>query len=343
MTNKIVKFFKISLIGATLLALSPVVGYAQYYNYNYNNYNYTPLNVTTTNATNITSGSAIFNGLVNGNNLYNTYNITTWFEYGTNSNFGYSTLKIHSNSGYANYSANVANLSADTIYYFRAVAQGPQGVVYGSTNSFRTNFASIINTNTENNNSLNPTIVTNPATSVSARSANLNSLIINSVDNPATTWFEWGTIPTLGNITPMIALGTLPAAKHINTITGLAPATTYYFRAVVQNSSSRINGATLSFVTNNVVSQSNTVEKTTENTTATSTSEKNQESVTNTSVLESIGSALGAGVIGAGSFFPVSILGWLFLIILILVLIIIAKHLHHNLSNKKINEDKSGH
>ncbi len=332
MLNKIIKLSKIILTGAIIFAVSPVFSYAQYY---YDNSNYSPLTVTTTNATNITSSSVTLNGLVNGNNLYNTYNLNTWFEYGTNTNFGYSTIQSNSNSGYANYSSNVSNLNSNTVYYFRAVAQNPQGVVYGSANSFKTNFSSVINTNTENNNFLNPNVTTNPATSVLSRSVKLNSFIINSINNPLTTWFEWGTIPTLGNMTPMVALGTLPSAKHINTITELAPATTYYFRAVVQNSFSRINGATLSFTTDNAVSQSNavnTVEKTEDSTAKTN---KDKENITNASILESVGSALGANLIGAGSFFPVNIFGWLLLIILILVLITLSQYLYRDLLGKK--------
>lgn len=321
-------------MGTTLLACSPIVSYAQYYygyNSNYYGYNYTPLYITTTNATNITSAGVTLNGLVNGNNLYSTYNVETWFEYGVNTNFGYSTAHINSNSGYAVFSSNVANLSSNTIYYFRAVGQSPQGIVYGSTNSFRTNFGNVVNTNnTETVNVTNPSIVTNPATSVGSTSAKLNSLITNSVDNPGTTWFEWGTVPTLGNTTTIIPLGTLASAKHINTITGLDPGTTYYFRAVLQNSSSKINGVTLSFTTNRAATiQSNTIEKTDD-------TNMGKEKVTNTSVIEPVGSALGASVIGSsGSFLPINIIGWLILIDLILFLILLTKHLHRNLSGKK--------
>ena len=185
MFNKIINLFGIILLGTMLFAYSPAPSYAQYSQantcgntYTYVN-NYNPLCVTTNNATNITSSSATLNGLVNRNNLYNTYNLNTWFEYGTNTNFGFATVKSISNFGYANYTANVSGLSANTIYYFRAVAQNPQGIVYGNTNSFRTSFTSAINVSAKNDYSLIPTIVTNPATSVSSRSAQLNSLITN--------------------------------------------------------------------------------------------------------------------------------------------------------------------
>ncbi len=292
---------------------SPI--YAQYYSYNANNYS--QFYITTTNATNITSSSAILNGLVNGNNLYNTYNITTWFEYGTNSNFGSSTLQNFSNSGYANFSSSVAGLSANTVYYFRAVAQNPQGIIYGSVNSFRTNFQNIINNN--NNTSSALTAITMPA-SVSSGGAQLNSFILNQMDDSANAWFEWGTTLNLGNITTPVSTGTLASVKHINTLTGLAPATTYYFRAVAQNSSLRNNGSVLSFTTNGNMSQNTANQK------ITNTPVLTEENITdNTDFIRPVKSALEANVFGSSSFFPINILGWLILFILIFVLILLTK------------------
>jgi len=332
-------------MGTALFACSPALSYAQYsqVNTSYGMYtyvnNYSQLYITTTNATSITDTSATLNGLVNGNTLYSTYNISTWFEYGTSVSLGYSTLQNSSNSGYADYAINVSGLSAGTVYYFRAVAQTPQGVIYGSINSFRTNLTNIINTydNYGNTVPLTPAIITNPATSVGSRSAKFNSLIMNSVDNPSTTWFEWGPTPNLGDITPIVSIGLLSSAKHINTITGLAPGTTYYFRAGLESSSMKIYGTTLSFTTNKETVQSgNTSDKNTNNT-----------AVTNTSVIQPVaGSAtsagLGASIIGSGFFFPVGILGWLVLIILILVLILLVKHLYRKFSDNK-SEQKQEH
>ena len=254
MLNEIIKLIRIILLAVAFFVFSPVPTNAQYYNYGYgNNYYYTPVSITTTNANNITSTSATINGLVNGSNLYSTYNIETWFQYGTSTNFEYSTVHNNSNSGYANFTSNVANLTPNTIYYFRAVAQNPQGIIYGSTNSFRTNFPVVVNAENSNVFSTVPAINTNPATAVSNRSAKLNSLLMSIPDNTA-TWFEWGTNPNLGYTTPAISLGSLSSAKHINTITGLVPGTVYYFRAVMQNGTSKMNGVTLSFTTKNMAS-----------------------------------------------------------------------------------------
>lgn len=324
MLNEIIKLIRIILLAVAFFAFFPVPTYAQYYNYNYgNNYYYTPVSITTANASNITSTSATISGLVNGSNLYSTYNIETWFQYGTSTNFEYSTVHINSNSGYANFNSNVANLTPNTIYYFRAVAQNPQGVIYGSTNSFRTNFAIVTDADNSNIFSSAPTIATNPATSVSGRSAKLNSLLTNIPNNSA-TWFEWGTSPNLGDTTPVISLGSLSSAKHINTITGLVPGTTYYFRAIMQNGASRTHGVTLSFTTNNVASSGSITEKNTSDTT-----------ITNTSTIEPSAFSLVANVIGAGSFLPKNLFGWVILVILLLILMIMIKHAYRKLSERR--------
>ncbi|OGI65734.1 hypothetical protein A3H53_00750 [Candidatus Nomurabacteria bacterium RIFCSPLOWO2_02_FULL_40_10] len=329
MLNEIIKLIRIILLAVALFVFSPVPTHAQYYNYNGNVYNYTPVNITTGNATNITGSSAILSGLVNGNNLYSTYNLETWFQYGRNTNFEYATAHINSNSGYANFNSTVSNLSPNTIYYFRAVVQNPQGVIYGSANSFRTNFPAVVNAENSNVFSVAPAINTNPATAVSSRSAKLNSLLMSIPDN-STTWFEWGTSPNLDYITPAISLGSLSSAKHINTISGLAPKTTYYFRAVMQNGTSKMNGVTLSFTTNNATSSAVTVKNT------------DDSAVTNTSTIEPSAFSLVANVIGAGSFLPKNLFGWVILVILALILLIMTKHAYRKLFERR-SESASEH
>jgi uncharacterized repeat protein (TIGR01451 family) len=112
--------------------------YTNYYPYyqNYNNYqNNNQLFITTNNATNITSSSAVLNGLINVNDSYTT----AWFTYGTSTNFLSSTTQTSYNSGFSNYSAPISGLTPNTTYYFRLVAQNPQGgIIYGNTLSFNT-------------------------------------------------------------------------------------------------------------------------------------------------------------------------------------------------------------
>jgi uncharacterized repeat protein (TIGR01451 family) len=94
------------------------------------------------------------------------------------------------------------------------------------------------------------TVVTTDATQVLNTSAQLNSLIGSSgTSSSANAWFEWGTTIDLGNITNTAAVGSLPSVIHRDTLTGLNPGTTYYFRAVAQNSYLKTTGSILSFTT----------------------------------------------------------------------------------------------
>src|SRR3989344_747985 len=95
---------------------------------------YTQSSITTNNATNITTFSATLNGTVGGNSFYST----AWFEYGTNTNLGYTTSQNSYNSVFSNYSSPISGLLPNTIYYFRAVAQSSQGIIYGNILSFNT-------------------------------------------------------------------------------------------------------------------------------------------------------------------------------------------------------------
>jgi hypothetical protein len=106
-------------------------------NYNYNQQNNNQLYVNTNSATNLTASSATLNGYLNLNGNGSSF-ATTWFNYGTNTNFGYTTPQNSYNYGLSNYNATISGLTPNTTYYFRAVAQNSQGTVYGNTLSFTT-------------------------------------------------------------------------------------------------------------------------------------------------------------------------------------------------------------
>ncbi|MBI3305709.1 hypothetical protein HYZ82_01075 [Candidatus Nomurabacteria bacterium] len=302
------------------LFATPLVSSAQYY------YNYppagNPLYVTTNNATFVTPNIATLNGTVSGN----TSNLSTWFEYGTTPSFGASTSRFNYNYSNTNMSATVGSLSPATIYYFRAVAQNTWGVVYGNTNSFRTDFGGGYVAPTDTYNPYNVqytsqntqpaalTAITSTATFIGTRSVELNALILNTPANPSNTWFEWGTNYNLSNQTPIVSVGTLPQIKHISTITELAPGTTYYFRAVaINNTGIRSNGAILSFRTKNVAAA-----PAPEPATPKDTIEEAKIQPGN----------LSASAIGSGNFLPDNALEWVILAILIAILVILARNLY---------------
>jgi len=302
MLSKIIKPFGIILLGFMLFGSSPFVSQAYW------------AHATTDSATDITPTNATFNGFVDTGGLPGD----AWFEYGTSISFGLSTsLNAHIfNSAYSgNYSTNISGLTANTIYYFRSVAQNSEGIVYGNVTSFTTNFST-----SGYNNSMSPTAVTTSGAVLADNTAQFNALILTGNSQKADTYFEWGTTPSLGNQTTLTPTNGAPAIRHMNTITGLAPGTAYYFRAVAQNSYGRSDGAILSLVTSG--SAQNNTKTTADKITSTDTTTVVNKSGNETSA----SSKLGPNFIGSGSFFPTSLFGWLILLILTLALILLGKH-----------------
>ena len=111
------------------------------------NDNFYNTNVVTTIATNITQTSAQVNGLITSTNYGNA---TTYFEYGTNVNLGLRTAS-RPTGGNSYFNEYLSNLSPNTIYYFRAVGEGSNGISRGSIEVFRTLGYTTTYTNTNTN------------------------------------------------------------------------------------------------------------------------------------------------------------------------------------------------
>jgi hypothetical protein len=368
----------LGLISFMFLAFFAIPSYAQniqtyggyitggytYYGDNY--YSQPNTTIATGNATNITSTSATLNGQVNGQSVYSISNFSSWFQYGASPDLGHATGPNSSSLGYASYSANISSLTPNTVYYFRAVAQTPQGiVVYGSINTFKTNFSTspttsntikiaspvvvvaspktttssttlasatvkkaAASTSTSTSTPLVTTAITTPASSIDSWSVQLNSLIYNGGNN-SFAWFDYGTTPNLDSMTTPISTGAFPAVKHVNVLNGLKPNTTYYFRAVVVSPSSRSNGSILTFTTSDTLLGAPS-EITNEGTISEAEPAAPQEETAE----EDSGPALEASAIQAG-FFPISALGWVTLIVFVLILVILSQLLYRNLLDKK--------
>jgi hypothetical protein len=90
--------------------------------------------------------------------------------------------------------------------------------------------------------------VTAPASAISATSAVLNGAVVPD-GTPTTSSFEYGTSPSFGHSTPaQAATGPQPSEVHA-TVSGLTPATTYYFRLDATTSIGTTYGAQQSFTT----------------------------------------------------------------------------------------------
>lgn len=198
--------------------------------------------VTTNSATNISTNSATLNGYVNSNGVSSN----VWFEWGTASSyFGNSTPQISYGTQSANFSSTIYNLYPNTTYYYRAVAQNPQGgIVYGNQQNFTTIGSSYPYPYPSG--SL-PIVSTNNA-NVYNDYATLNGYVDPRGTSDTTRWFEWGQTTNLGNSTSYANQGT-SASNSSATLTGLMTNTTYYFRIVARNSQGTVYGNTLSFTT----------------------------------------------------------------------------------------------
>ena len=144
------------------------------------------VSVITQNATNTSNYSAVLNGSINPNNQ----TTTAWFEYGTSYNLATFSDTSHVYFGNFNYpsifSQNITNLSPNTTYYFRAVANNYAGTIRGGIFSFATsgstnvasNYTSGYSNGTNSNNTVTRTIYQNTDTNNSSG---------NVYPNPTTT------------------------------------------------------------------------------------------------------------------------------------------------------------
>ena len=201
--------------------------------------------ITTNSATNISTNSATLNGYVNSNNVSSN----VWFEWGTASSyFGNSTPQISYGTQSANFSSTIYNLYPNTTYYYRAVAQSPQGgTVYGNQQNFTTTGSGQYPYPYPYPSGTLPVVSTNNA-NVYNDYAVLNGYVDPRGTSDTTRWFEWGQTTNLGNSTSYANQGT-SASNSSATLTGLMTNSTYYFRIVARNSQGTVFGNTLSFTT----------------------------------------------------------------------------------------------
>lgn len=106
-------------------------------------------------------------------------------------------------------------------------------------------------TNTTSGNSgFAPTVTTQGVSGVAGGSAVLLGYADPAGSTDTMRWFEWGTSGNLGYTTTHYTQGTNPT-NFSETISGLMPNTTYYYRAVAQNARGIAYGNTLSFLSAN--------------------------------------------------------------------------------------------
>ena len=180
--------------------------------------------VKTTGPRNVTTTSAIFRGRYsNGGGLKTAY----CFKYGTTSSYGNTTTIVSNDATSSDQSfvveQEVTGLQPGTTYHYCLVVQNADGMVEGGDYSFTT----------EGTQSVVPTATTLSATNIETTSATLRGKFSNGGGQRSAYLFEYGTTINYGNTTSAV---TEPATSSDQTFTvsetiyGLQPNTTYYYR-----------------------------------------------------------------------------------------------------------------
>ncbi|GEM_PF-1367775 len=217
-----------------------------YYNYYQPQYGSAPI-VYTNSASNIGSTYATLNGSVNPQ----SYSTNVWFEYGTTQSLGYTSgyQQLGMNNYLSNNTAYLTNLSPNTTYYFRIAAQNAYGTNYGAMLSFNTIGGGYGGYYPYQQQNAAPIVNTLQATYVYQNSALINGSV-NPNGSLTTAWFEWGKDSNLGNRSDSRAIGSGSTNLNFNSVlSGLGAGTTYYYRAVAQNSYGTIYGDSVAIKT----------------------------------------------------------------------------------------------
>jgi hypothetical protein len=191
---------------------------------------------TTTAATFVSSGAATLKGSANPNGL----TTTAYFQWGTTTSYGNTTVSQSAGSGTTAVALAQAlsGLSTSTTYHYRLVATNSKGTSYGADVAFTTASSGGV-----------PTVTTTAASNVSSNSATLNGSA-NANLFATTTYFQWGTTTSYGSTTASQSIGSGSLAVNVSAnLSGLSPSTTYHYRLVASNSLGTINGADATFTT----------------------------------------------------------------------------------------------
>lgn len=266
--------------------------------------------VETRSAGGVTNVSAILNGAVNPQGSADT---VRWFDWGTTASFGNSTPKANQGTTAGSFNYSISDLAPNTVYYYRAVAQNSYGLVNGSMFSFQTGGPNYLPTTPGTPATTTMFVITQAPRVVADTGAVIAGTAFPGGAFPTRGWFEWGTNASLGNSTVAKDIGSFPSTDFSTELTSLSVNTTYYYRAVIENSTGRVNGVTLSFttrpITTNgggpttpppVISKPTTTEKT----------------PTSTATVGAIASC-----------FPNSLSGWLLILLIVILIVIAIDHL----------------
>lgn len=276
--------------------------------------------IETRSATDVTGVSAVLNGAVNPQGSSDT---TRWFEWGTTQSLGKQTPKATQGTTAGNFSYSISDLTPNSIYYYKAVAQNANGVVSGSVYSFRTGDLNYLpGTPVVVSTSTKPIVITSQPKVVSDRSAVIAGTAFPSATVATRGWFEWGKTSALGSQTIVQNIGSAASINYSQELPSLAPNTTYYYKAIIENERGRAEGITLSFTTGSSgVSGGG------------GTAKPADDKKKPTDIKTDNGTAAAGGIFT--DCFPNSLLGWLIFILIVILIVIAIDHLVDRYKKRK--------
>ncbi len=193
--------------------------------------------------------SATLNGSVTTNGAMTN----SWFEWSMYQDTVISGSGTRTNNqvftSNSSFNQLVSGLTANTIYYYRAVAENNGGRTNGNPTSFRTPVCA--SESVQQPVGTIPSLATLLATEITGANARLNGLVFTSSSQSSTAWFEWGTNTNFGNRTQSFNVGALPSVRHSDFITGLVSGQVYYYRIVAENTYGKTYGTIMSFMARN--------------------------------------------------------------------------------------------
>lgn len=170
----------------------------------------------------ITDTQASLAGTVNPQGQLTSYA----FQYGTTTSYGQQTALTSAGSGTAAapVTADLAGLTAGTVYHYRVIATNPSGTSVGADKTFTTT-------------GIAPPQAPQPSATTGSAAVTGTSATVNGSVNPnglATAYyFEFGTTADYGQQTPPQAAGAGTGAVSVSaSLSGLTANTTYHYRLV---------------------------------------------------------------------------------------------------------------
>ena len=187
------------------------------------------------------------------------HEVVAWFEWGNSLSMTRKTspVLVQTSTRLKQITASVRGLEKNVSYYYRIVVQDGDRVLLGRTIHFKTDGTADTSLPTIYPYELSalpqtapPIVVTNLPSEITFTGAKLNGSVLPRGDFYANGYFEWGTTPGFGNVTPVRGLGSMLTMDFSEAVSGLVPNTTYYYRAVGQTQFGSNWGATIRLVTN---------------------------------------------------------------------------------------------